>query len=59
VPDRDRLAAAVEASHAASCNRGTGPDPRGAPRMPMRPALIGSGSTSAESVTWPGNIARS
>ncbi|MFZ0079037.1 MAG: hypothetical protein WAL13_08030 [Trebonia sp.] len=31
----------------------------GAPRMPMRPALIGSCSTPAEAVTWPGNIARS
>ena len=25
----------------------------------MRPALIGSCSTPAEAVTWPGNIARS
>lgn len=31
----------------------------GAPRMPMRPALIASCSTSAEAVTWPSNIARS
>jgi hypothetical protein len=27
--------------------------------MPMRPALIASCSTSAESVMWPSNIARS
>jgi hypothetical protein len=64
VPDRDRPAgpgAAVEASSAASCprNRGTGPDPSGPARMPMRPRLIASCSTSAESVLWPSNIARS
>ncbi len=54
-------AAAVEASSATSCprNRRTGPDPPGAPRMPMRPALIASRSTSTESVMWPSNIARS
>jgi hypothetical protein len=45
---------------AAARNRGTGPDPRGAPRMPMRSALIASRSTtSAESVMWPSNIAMS